>query len=967
MASHFEQTQKGLETVLQSAEKGKKLFEDLRKFSFDTTFGVDELASASSQLLNVGVATSELNKDLKMLGDLAQGDKAKFAELTSIFSKVQSMGKATSMQIQQIALRGIPITQTLKEMGVQGTASAKQLSEAFEKLTGEGGKFHDAMGNIIDTIEGKRGFIDDTIKEILVNFGDVSGITEAYKNWLDILYNALASVNDMLANMNENPILKAIVSGVIVTAITTIVGAIIGSLVPALGVVIAKLTAIVSLKTLATGGFLGLLAGGIIAVGSAVISFSKSQEDLNDTISKTNRSLNDQFNKLTAVQKLEKSRELQKFYKEQIEKYTENLNDLYSQRAEMEKEFGENPVGSMDWSILGMGVVNPAFTEIDEQIKTTSHTIEGFYSLLEKEEQSSAFYEGVEQKTNSINGLKNAYEDFYNSIGDKKKLAELESTLAEITAYKDSDNAKIFGTNGEVTILRFTDDQKKEIDRTVEYLKEQMDTVKFKIDADSQLGWQKDLQKAFGFTNKDVSVGGATQSTKGGLDYWEKKTDSLSQKMKQFNDILNEGRSSLAESIDKKIEELNSAYSGIMNSEYYSGNESSLESYTAKLQELKNARQDAYGKDLIANLDKENNELSDIVYHATEYADIVAEIYAYENKISFEDAKKVLELQKENDSLNTQKSLIEQIAQIQADLDDKKYKSLGEYAEAYKQLGSLMIEQGDKEQGRKEHLKGSALGAVDSAINGSDVGTFANSIATTGSPLVAIIDTLLGSLVKVLGGMKGMDSILNVITESLKAFGPILKTVMFVFLFVAKATSALSKVLMEFVDKITFGMFKKIADSWDELAGEQETETERLKALNEQYKSLSQAIEQQEEYYLKRKAGINSDNFIEGMLGATRVNDMILTDKGVFSTSPQDTIMAMKHPESLGGATVVQPIINNYAGDEVEVTSRRNPNGIEEMIINISRKVAGDYAEGTNGWDSAYMAKQMRLNGRSMS
>ena len=61
------------------------------------------------------------------------------------------------MQLQQIALRGIPIQQTLKDMGVTGTASAEQLTKAFEKLTDTGGQFHDAMNNIIDTIEGKKG------------------------------------------------------------------------------------------------------------------------------------------------------------------------------------------------------------------------------------------------------------------------------------------------------------------------------------------------------------------------------------------------------------------------------------------------------------------------------------------------------------------------------------------------------------------------------------------------------------------------------------------------------------------------------------------------------------------------------------------------------------------------------------------------------------------------------------------
>ena len=106
--AHFESMQKGLETFFHSAEKGKEVFEDLRRLSNETTFGVDELANSASQLLNVGVASSEINDILIQLGNIAQGDKTKFAELTSIMAKIQSTGKAGAMQLQQIQMISKP-------------------------------------------------------------------------------------------------------------------------------------------------------------------------------------------------------------------------------------------------------------------------------------------------------------------------------------------------------------------------------------------------------------------------------------------------------------------------------------------------------------------------------------------------------------------------------------------------------------------------------------------------------------------------------------------------------------------------------------------------------------------------------------------------------------------------------------------------------------------------------------------
>ena len=248
------------------------MFENLRKFSFETTFGVDELASASTQLLNIGVSVDDLNGKLKMLGDLAQGDKNKFAELTSIYSKVLSTGKASAMQLQQFALRGIPIRQVLKDMGVEGAVSAETLTQAFQQLTEEGGRFHNAMGNIIDTIEGKRGFISDTLKEISVNFGEVTGLTKNYKKTLDALYEFLNKFNNLLMKINKNPVLKAVIEGTIATALGGLAGVIATSLVP---VITTKLIpALGSLVTLVAANpwllGIGLAVGATVGIINAV-------------------------------------------------------------------------------------------------------------------------------------------------------------------------------------------------------------------------------------------------------------------------------------------------------------------------------------------------------------------------------------------------------------------------------------------------------------------------------------------------------------------------------------------------------------------------------------------------------------------------------------------------------------------------------------------------------------------------
>ena len=75
-----------------------------------------------------------------MIGDLAKGNKGTFQELSAIYAKILNQGKASSMQINQFNIRGVPLKKTLTELGVTGVATAEDITRAFEKLTGEGGQ-----------------------------------------------------------------------------------------------------------------------------------------------------------------------------------------------------------------------------------------------------------------------------------------------------------------------------------------------------------------------------------------------------------------------------------------------------------------------------------------------------------------------------------------------------------------------------------------------------------------------------------------------------------------------------------------------------------------------------------------------------------------------------------------------------------------------------------------------------------
>ena len=206
----------------------------------------------------------------------------------------------------------------------------------------------------------------------------------------------------------------------------------------------------------------------------------------------------------------------------------------------------------------------------------------------------------------------------------------------------------------------------------------------------------------------------------------------------------------------------------------------------------------------------------------------------------------------------------------------------------------------------------------------------------------APIISLVGSLIKI--GLYPLIAMNNILLKSLR---PIIN---------------LLNVVIEPIGKFSDWLYSFLGISY-EVNEERQSELERIRAANDAYKALYSAIKEQEEYYLTKKAQVNADTYSGKITG---VNDMILTPHGTFSTSPQDTLIAMKRPEMLmsggvsGGVSVT---INNYSNSEVQ--TRQDDYG--NLIVDISKKIAEDYANGDNGWARAYSTQQSTVAGRRVS
>ena len=901
--SHFESMQKGLETFFQSADKGKAKFDELRKFSNETTFGVDELASAFIQLANVGADVDTITQKLTMLGNLSGGDKQKFADLVSIYSKILSVGKAGSEQIQQLAMRGIPINDMLKKIGVTGTATGEQITKVFEEMTKEGGQFYNAMKYINDTIIGKEGFISDYWREMLNNFAEATGLAEVYKSVLDTVKEAVGHVVDKLYEINNNPTTKIIFQGALVSTLAAIVGIIGGSLLTAISALNKKLAITAMLKTVLDPKTLAIAAAlaGVAGLTVAVAGLAKEWENAGDAVKDYNSSLPnggaESDNKTPIDNMTSQLEQAQREYDIQLKKYLSLIDKKTSLL-----QSGQGKVG---WAFQDEQVADSDKAYLDELDKKIRKIIGPLDAARQK----------VDELKESLGELQ-AKKDFEDRISEfEKKVSELFDDTSYSKAEKDIDDlaGKINGLQSEFKEFNpYIDDSSKDkVSKIINEWQSKLENMKIKFAVGNQNDWQKELSKILGFSDEQISQ--------------------------------------------------------LMQTGYTGNNAGAM--YGQIQQTMIDRRNQAYG--IMGFKPDYETEQQDAVNLYNNFRNSILEIIQSKNFNINDNIFKNLTTQLDNAK--------EQLRKFGFALDDA--------GNVVENNFIVQLKKWTDEQISNGNLGGAIVGSL--ASHSSDLQNAANG-AQQGGWIGAVIETVVGALANVCQGLENFDEVLNPVTtlfqnlsELISFIMEIVSSVLKIILAVAKIINTILKILKP-VLKLIEGIIAAIADFIDMIANvieaiasllpwvkeTKDIEEENAVDLTEAYKELISAMKNNEEEYEKRKKELNASDYASKVTG---VHDMILTPQGQFSTDPDDYIIATKNPGALNnnGAVPIylQPIINNTIADtaNVDTKTERDNNGVMQMIVTISRKIASDYANGENGWDNAVSVRAYKQNGRSLA
>lgn len=171
-SSDFEQAGVQFGVMLGDAKKAQRLVNEIQDMANVTPFETQDLLDASKILLNFGINVQDILPDLRMLGDIAGGDKQRMQSLTLAFSQMSSAGRLMGQDLLQMINAGFNPLQVISEktgksMAVlkdemsKGKISVEMVRQAFVDATSEGGKFYGMMNKQSETLEGKISTLND--------------------------------------------------------------------------------------------------------------------------------------------------------------------------------------------------------------------------------------------------------------------------------------------------------------------------------------------------------------------------------------------------------------------------------------------------------------------------------------------------------------------------------------------------------------------------------------------------------------------------------------------------------------------------------------------------------------------------------------------------------------------------------------------------------------------------------------
>lgn len=198
-----------------SAEQTLKIMNDLANFAQESPFTFPELRETAQRMLAVGVSADTLVETLKNLSQVASISGADLNLLTKAYTDVLAKGRLSAQELNQFANANVPLLKELelllkrpreeiRRLAEDGLISADMVTEAFQRMTSEGGKLSGVLESINSLAPESLSNIAEDAKQIAAHLtrwsiGLFKEELEAVRDVLDLVERGLRRVTGFAA------------------------------------------------------------------------------------------------------------------------------------------------------------------------------------------------------------------------------------------------------------------------------------------------------------------------------------------------------------------------------------------------------------------------------------------------------------------------------------------------------------------------------------------------------------------------------------------------------------------------------------------------------------------------------------------------------------------------------------------------------------------------------------------------
>lgn len=168
--SQYEMNERALGILINSAERGTQIFNELSQMALVSPYTLIELSSAAKQLTAYDVAAKDVVDTTRRLADMASAVGVPIERLTYALGQIKAYGYLNSRDNRMFANAGIPLVKQLADYYTElegklvSTADVydrikkkavgyNDVMQVINKMTDEGGKFFDFQAKMADTLK----------------------------------------------------------------------------------------------------------------------------------------------------------------------------------------------------------------------------------------------------------------------------------------------------------------------------------------------------------------------------------------------------------------------------------------------------------------------------------------------------------------------------------------------------------------------------------------------------------------------------------------------------------------------------------------------------------------------------------------------------------------------------------------------------------------------------------------------